>query len=256
MDNVHHYRAWRWVFILEVSSIHSTSLAIIAQLKRLIAQGIPTILLAIVAGIFLPNDTQSARFLSEDEKALCLHRFAADQANLAPIEKAGKVDWEQVRAAFKDWKVWAMSFSQMGNTAMLYTYSVFLVSRVAALPRPAVRSDLSDSHNQPTIIRGLGFSSYQVQLLTIPCYFMGALSFCVTAHFSDKLSWRGPFTVLGHLISVLGYAVVLGCGVSGAGAGGQYAGCIIIAMGLYTAVGLPLSWNGKLLAQDRRRRRD
>lgn len=49
----------------------------------------------------------------------------------------------------------------------------------------------------PTIIKGLGtWTVAEVQLLTIPCYFVGATTFIVVAYLSDRLQRRGIFCVI------------------------------------------------------------
>lgn len=91
----------------------------------------------------------------------------------------------------------------------------------------------------PTIIDGLGeWSVAQVQLLTIPCYFLGAVAYMAMAMLSDRLQMRGVFCVIFGLVSVLGYAVLL----SDSAPGVHYFGCFLVAGGLYVVVGLPIAW--------------
>lgn len=91
----------------------------------------------------------------------------------------------------------------------------------------------------PTIINDLGsWTIAQVQLLTIPCYFLGAAAYMSTAMVSDRLQMRGIFCVFFGLISVIGYAILL----SDASAAVHYFGCFLVAGGLYVVVGLPLAW--------------
>lgn len=58
------------------------------------------------------------------------------------------------------------------------------------------------------------------------------------AWLSDKKQMRGLFCVLFGTISVIGYAVLL----SPTSPGVHYFGAILVAMGLYVVVGLPLAW--------------
>lgn len=197
MKGVNGYNAWRWVFILE---------------------GIPTILLGIASYFILANDPFSAKFLSDEDKKLVRMRRDLDKTNLGLDDEDGKVQWDQVLEAVKDWKVIVLCIAQFGTTVMLYGYSVFL----------------------PTIIRALGYSGVHTQLLTIPCYATGAVCYCVVAFFSDKLSRRGMFAVGGCIASCTGYAILLG--TPHYGAGPQYAGTVIVASGLYVAVGIGLTW--------------
>ena len=120
--------------------------------------------------------------------------------------------------AFKDWRVWTFCFAQFGSDTMLYGYSTFL----------------------PTIIRSINTtaSSEMIQVLTIPCYALGAVTYLVVAHFSDRQQKRALYSLLLGIISIVGYAML----ISPANSKVHYAGCFLVAMGLYVCVGLPLAW--------------
>jgi hypothetical protein len=91
----------------------------------------------------------------------------------------------------------------------------------------------------PTIIKSLGtWTAAEVQLLTVPCYFLGAAAYMTTAFVSDRLQRRGLFCVIFGTLSMIGYGVLL-ADVSG---GVHYFGCFLVAGGLYVVVGLPLAW--------------
>lgn len=91
----------------------------------------------------------------------------------------------------------------------------------------------------PTIIDALGeWSVAQVQLLTIPCYFLGAVTYMIVAMLSDKFQMRGIFCVIFGCISIIGYGVLL----SDSAPGVHYFGCFLVAGGLYVVVGLPIAW--------------
>ena len=92
----------------------------------------------------------------------------------------------------------------------------------------------------PTIIEAIRpeASSAVVQLLTIPCYAVGAISYMSVARFSDWRQLRGIPVVLLCLMSVLGYALL----IAPLSPSAHYAGCFLVALGLYVAVGIPLAW--------------
>jgi len=48
-----------------------------------------------------------------------------------------------------------------------------------------------------------------VQLLTVPCYFVGAATYMTTAVLSDHFQMRGVFCVIFGTISVIGYGVLI-----------------------------------------------
>ena len=82
----------------------------------------------------------------------------------------------------------------------------------------------------PTIINDLGsWSTAEVQLLTVPCYFLGAAAYMSMAFVSDRLRMRGVFCVVFGTISAVGYAVLL----SDSAPGVHYFACFLVAGGLY-----------------------
>ncbi|RYP61449.1 hypothetical protein DL770_009790 [Monosporascus sp. CRB-9-2] len=180
----------------------------------MIIEGIPSVLLGIATFFLLPNNPEHAYFLNENEKKLMAARFRRHYGDTASAQEFSKKD---MLAAFKDWKVWAFCVGQFGADTMLYGYSTFL----------------------PTIISGLGeWSVAEIQLLTIPCYFVGTVTYMAVAWLSDRKQMRGLFCVIFGSISVVGYGVLL----SDSAAGVHYFGAILIATGLYVLVGLPLAW--------------
>ncbi|KAG5978728.1 hypothetical protein E4U55_006012 [Claviceps digitariae] len=185
---------WRWIFILE---------------------GLPSVVLGLVAYLVLPNDAPSARFLDGPERALMeVRRRRVYGSGAKGSEELRRGD---VLRAVMDWKAWGFYAAQFGVDAMLYGFSTFL----------------------PTIIQALGkWSPPQVQLLTIPCYFVGAATYMATAWLSDRFQMRGLFCVLFGSVSVVGYAILL----ADVAAGVHYFACFLVAAGLYIVVGLPLAW--------------
>ncbi|KAB5526397.1 major facilitator superfamily transporter [Coniochaeta sp. 2T2.1] len=184
----------------------------------LIIEGLPTLFLGVATFFLLPNDAEHAYFLTDEEKKLQVERHAREYGMTTSARQFSKSD---MMKAFKDWKVWAFCVAQFGCDTMLYGkapgYSTFL----------------------PTIIKGLGeWSTAQVQLLTIPCYFLGAAAYMGVAYLSDHTQKRGLFCVIFGTISVVGYGIL----ISPSAAGVHYFGCFMVALGLYVLVGLPLAW--------------
>jgi hypothetical protein len=62
----------------------------------------------------------------------------------------------------------------------------------------------------PTIINGLGtWTSAQVQLLTIPCYVTGIISYLTIAFLSDRHTKPGVFVVTMACVSMIGYGILI-----------------------------------------------
>ncbi|KAI5456430.1 major facilitator superfamily domain-containing protein [Mariannaea sp. PMI_226] len=180
----------------------------------MIIEGLPSFVIGVVTFFTLPNDAETAYFLDDSERALTRARHAREYGNTKSSREFNVAD---MMAAFKDWKVWAFCIAQFDVDTMLYGFSTFL----------------------PTIIDALGeWTTAEVQLLTVPCYFFGALTYMVTAYLSDRTQRRGIFCVIFGTISVVGYAILL----SDVSTGAHYFGCFLVAGGLYVVVGMPLAW--------------
>lgn len=181
----------------------------------MIIEGLPTFVLGIATWWILPDEPSKAYFLTDKEKYLAAARLKRQTGYTAA---AAEFHWTDVRKGLKDWKVWAFCFAQFGSDTMLYGYSTFL----------------------PTIIRGINptASAALVQVLTIPCYALGAITYLITAKISDKTQRRGMYSVALGLVSIVGYAML----ISDSSSAVHYAGCFLVAMGLYVLVGLPLAW--------------
>lgn len=178
----------------------------------MILEGIPTFILGIACIWVLADEPDTAYYLNDHERQMIKTRRAAQLGVMDDFS------WLDVRKGLKDWKVWAFCAGQFLTDTVLYGYSTFL----------------------PTIIEAIWpeASSAVVQLLTIPCYAVGAVSYMSVARFSDWKQMRGLPVVALCLMSVLGYALL----ISPISASGHYAGCFPVALGLYVAVGIPLAW--------------
>lgn len=181
----------------------------------MIIEGIPTFALGIFTWFFLADSPETAYYLNTEERALMVTRR---ERELGQTKSAQEFHKEDVMYGLKDWKIYAFCCGQFCGDTVLYGFSTFL----------------------PTIIKGINpkWSSSIVQVLTIPCYALGAISYLSTAWLSDKYQRRGIPTVVLCLVSVIGYAML----ISDSGSGVHYAGCFLVAMGLYVAVGIPLAW--------------
>ncbi|OTA32004.1 hypothetical protein BTJ68_07361 [Hortaea werneckii EXF-2000] len=178
----------------------------------MIIEGLPTFVLGIACCWILADDADTAYYLNAEEKQLILARRAANPGQTETFE------WKDVRKGLKDWKIWAFCAAQFCMDTMLYGYSTFL----------------------PTIIKGIrpDASAAIVQVLTIPCYTVGAICYMMAARFSDWRQTRGPVIIAFGIFSVVGYALL----ISDNGSQVHYAGCFLVALGLYVAVGIPLAW--------------
>ena len=218
---------WRWIFILE---------------------GIVTVLIAVAAYGFITNYPDTANFLSAEEKQVVAKRLECDN-DATPHEG---FTWVNVGCALKDPKVWLYCAAYHTMSLPLYTLSLFLVS-AASLQQQAwlIKS-------KPTIIKSLGYNSYQAQLLTIPPYAFATFLTVIVAVLSERTRMRSPFAIASSALAVVGYIILLannGYYVVTTHANGQathtpyynhpgvsYLGTFFCAAGIYPATALALGW--------------
>ncbi|KAK0206541.1 MFS transporter [Desarmillaria ectypa] len=229
MDGIGNLAGWRWIFILE---------------------GIATIILSIIAAIFLPADVSSATFLSEVERDFALSRLRSedpvihttpepdstmpdlstlhDPEDVLTVEKIqisarnNRVEheeevfeWREVIRGLTDIQTWLTAFAYLGLDVSLYSFSLFL----------------------PTIVAQLGYSGEQAQLHTVPPYVPAVVLTVVVAFLGDRLKWRGPFILIFLPVAIIGYIVAITAKTNT----GRYAAVFLIAVGVYPSAPCLLS---------------
>ncbi|PMD41347.1 MFS general substrate transporter [Hyaloscypha variabilis F] len=102
-------KTWRWIFIIE---------------------GLPPIVVGILFWILMPNDLDTATFLSPEDRAFLVMRRGREVGQIA---SAQKFHWDDVREGASDWKVWSFSLAQFGSDTMLYGFTQALTIPVYAL---------------------------------------------------------------------------------------------------------------------------
>ncbi|KAF4975740.1 hypothetical protein FZEAL_7517 [Fusarium zealandicum] len=193
MDGALGWSAWRWIILIN---------------------GAPTILTGIVIPFVLPDSPQTAKFLTDEDKAnlVKIHEVQVGKArNHRELLK------EDVLDAVKDWTTWAYCFALFPTLAMLYSFVVFL----------------------PTIIHELGtWSAAEVQAMTVPIYAIGAIVYLIGARLSDITQRRGYFVMGGIVSAIVGYGML----IANAGAGVSYAGCCFVSIGIFLSSGISFAW--------------
>ena len=177
--------------------------------------GIPTVLTALAVPFVLPNSPETASFLTEED---CQNLLLLRQAEIGQTASTQELRKEDVMKGVKHWKAYAFAIAQFVGLGMLYSFSVFL----------------------HTIINGLGggWNIQIVQALNIPVYLAGFVTYVVGAWLSDRTQQRGIFCIAGLSVSMLGYIFL----IADQGTGLSFAGCFVVALGLWTATGAAFSW--------------
>lgn len=122
LDGAQGLAGWRWLFIIE---------------------GVLSIGVAIVAGVFLPDYPSTTRWLSEEERAFAAWRLI-DDAQESDDRHSDSV-WDGVKMAFKDYRIYFfILFQHMSLLSQTFQYFF------------------------PSIVATLGFGKIETLLLTVP----------------------------------------------------------------------------------------
>lgn len=90
----------------------------------------------------------------------------------------------------------------------------------------------------PTIIKGLGFSAANAELLSAPPFLTGCITTIFFGIYSDKRKIRGPFVIGCTLVGLIGYIILY----TQTSPGIAYFGNLLITMGVFPCVPIVLAW--------------
>ncbi|CAH0046591.1 unnamed protein product [Clonostachys solani] len=152
-----------------------------------ILEGIASVIAGIMTFFFLIDTPSLSPWLTPDEKKYLELRQLAVQGNSMRAREAEKSrKWEILRSVLTDWQIYLQALVYWSNTVPNYGMKFTM----------------------PQIIKNMGYSNSNAQLLTIPPYVLGAISAYVSAVFSDKFKWRMPFIVGAQLLVVIAFAIL------------------------------------------------
>ncbi|KAI8092875.1 putative MFS transporter [Halteromyces radiatus] len=178
-----------------------------------IVEAVPTIALGLLSVMMIPDLPTSVnrRWLTSEEQELAIKRATiSGNTDNRPFDK------KQLFAALMDYKNWLTVIIYVGLNVALGSYAVFL----------------------PTIIRDLGFTSLNAQLLSIPPYAVACCLVFLVSWNSDRIVQRGYHIMTMASIGALGYIFLL----ASENLGLRYTGAILVACGIYPIIPLTLSW--------------
>jgi MFS family permease len=175
-------------------------------------EGLLTVVVAFSAYLFVHNYPATARFLKDDERKFVLIRLKDD----SDATEDESFSWHNVKQALRDPKVYLYCFGFHTMSLPLYTLSLFL----------------------PSIIKSLGYTSAQAQLLSTPPYVVAFITTMSIAILSERYKRRAPFIIGSSSFAIIGYILLL----TDYRPGPSYLGCIFAAAGIYPAVALTLAW--------------
>lgn len=157
----------------------------------------------------VPFPEKSKMFTSEEKRVL-LARLDADGAKVVH-------DKLRIFSAWKDWKIWA--------AVLIYIGAEENSSSVIAF--------------QPTVLAGLGYTSSEAQVHTIPVYAVAWVVSITCAVLADRLRQRYVFGMFGFILSTIGLAIEI---AQPKHDGVKYAGMFFLAAGVYVTMPVTVVW--------------
>ena len=112
-----------------------------------IIEGLFPIACAVAVWFYLPDSPETARFLTATEREFVTKRLTTDVGSAAgKTTNNEKIQWRHIKDAFSDWKIYALMVIYSGVSIGVYGFTATV----------------------PTVVEGLGYSSSNAQLMTIP----------------------------------------------------------------------------------------
>lgn len=191
-----------------------------------ILEGIVTVVVGAVLYWILPDSPQSAGWLEPWEQQYLIGRLAQDSGTKGGrVQTSESFQWSYIVSALTDWKIWLAVIVYWGNSIPLYGFT----------------------YSAPSIILGLGYTSVEAQLLTVPVYFVGACATVLFAWLSDRHQTRWPYIVGPFTMAACAFVALLAI-PHPKYPGLTYAFLFAIPAGVYPPIIGILSWVGNNLS--------
>lgn len=177
-----------------------------------IIEGLATVIVGVFCWWMVFDWPETASFLTPDDRIRVQRRLILDRQG----RTAEDFDKRHIYAALKDWKTYGYMVIYMGCLVPLYAFSLFL----------------------PTILRGMGYTGTQAQLLSVPPYAVAAVLTVSVGFFADHTRIRGLCNIATVLLGIVGFIMLL---VS-SNPKVQYAAVFLAAAGIYPTIPNTLAW--------------
>ncbi|KAI9353462.1 MFS general substrate transporter [Obelidium mucronatum] len=170
LEGVNGLNGWRWLFIVD---------------------GIITIIAAGLLWFALPSSPYHTKgglnvggWLDERQASIGVTRVVRD--DLLKLHYNTPVQWSDIVAALKDYKVWGhLAITCVGLTHFV-PYGTYL----------------------PSIINSFGYNVYVSNALTAPSYILGFITMTIMTSHSDKVGERGYHGVFAYIWFIVGFAML------------------------------------------------
>ncbi|KIX07389.1 uncharacterized protein Z518_02042 [Rhinocladiella mackenziei CBS 650.93] len=153
-----------------------------------ILEGLAPIAVSFTLYFLLPDKPETAKFLTKEEREFIVNRIALHTGSgRGRVTNADKIQLHHIKDAFKEWKTWMAIIPFWACSIGTYGFTATV----------------------PSVIKEMGYSSANAQLMTIPIYVAAMIATVVVAFWSDKVQQRTPFLMGGFAIAVAGFIAQL-----------------------------------------------
>ncbi|KAF2020465.1 permease of the major facilitator superfamily [Aaosphaeria arxii CBS 175.79] len=179
-----------------------------------ILEGAPSVLFGIFIFFYLPDYPETAKFLTTEEKELAVLRMEHNGSK----GNAAHMTWADAKEVLTDWRLYIHYIVYFSKSCPFSSLSLFT----------------------PSITKGLGYSSLQAQLMTVPPY---AAAFVVTillSFYCDRYEARAMTTIGLMLVGAAGF-IGSAC-LPPTSYTSRYACLVIAACGTFATIPILLGW--------------
>lgn len=135
--------------------------------------------------IVLDSPALSSGWLTPEEIRYLELRQIARRVQV-PAGREKSFDWKALWSIVSDWKM----------------YLLILANWSQSVPNYAMKFTM------PTIVKSMGFTSSNAQLLTIPPYACGGISAFALSYLADRYSWRMPFLAISQACVIIAFSIL------------------------------------------------
>ncbi|CAO3593997.1 unnamed protein product [Absidia cylindrospora] len=194
---------WQWLFLIE---------------------GLPTMMVAIIAAFYLPTSPDTWPMLTEEERVIAVYRLESSQQHytLGDLDASNK---KQAYKALTDWKIWMW----------------MLMFFCGSVPNTSVSNFL------PTIVKGMGYDNkLSANMMSAPPYLCAVGVMIICAYSSDRMNERAYHAIVGALVCLIGYILL----ISLVQRSFLYAGVCIAVSGIFVINPIVNAWLTSNIAPD------
>jgi len=179
-----------------------------------IVEGSITVIIAIASKFMISDFPEDNKWLTTEERAMVIARLRDDH-QVASLDRLTMAKFLYI---MRDWKIYCAGWMYLFCVTTSYSIALFL----------------------PTLLKNMGYTAIQAQLLSIGPYAAAFVATCICAYLSDHTQHRYSFCMLGAVVSVCGYIIIMATPSNLPGV--SYFATFLMIVGAYIAQPLILTW--------------